>query len=261
MTRATGTPARRRLLRRPDGPRLPHPRVDHAAPVDDDALRELAAENRTLLRELARVQERSSAWRDECLARTERLDAALVRARGDGIAKETRIAALRDELASLRRRAATWLTNEELLRRLADLRARNRSLEGELARTRAEGAPAPVAPPGRVAAEGGFRSVLCLGIRARHVADFRAWVEARGGRFAHAAGLVGEPLDQLAPLLAEADLVVIQAGYVCSDARRAAEQHCAHTGKRCVLLDKPCAQAFVEGLARLDPGRASVAGD
>src|SRR6185369_15781411 len=97
---------------------------------------------------------------------------------------------------------------------------------GELARARAEAASAPSMTAARVDADAGFRSVLCLGARARHVPVFRALVEARGGRFAHAAGLVDEPVDRLAPLLADADLVVIQAGYVCSDARRAAERHC-----------------------------------
>jgi hypothetical protein len=138
MTRP-GTPSRRRLFR----PRAPLRRPDHAAdraradpalPTAADALCELLAENAALVRELARVQQRGTQWRDECVARTERLEAGLMMARARCIAKETQLAAVREELAALRRRAAVWLTNEALQRRVGDLRAHVRWLEAELAR-------------------------------------------------------------------------------------------------------------------------------
>lgn len=142
MTRRFASPSRRRLLRPRDGPRRGHPALDlakpcqEARPAADEALRALVDENLLLVRELARVQQRSSQWRDECVARIERLDAQLMRSRARCIAKDTQVAALRESLEALRKRTSTWLTNEELLRRLSDLRARNRSLECELAESR-----------------------------------------------------------------------------------------------------------------------------
>ena len=53
--------------------------------------------------------------------------------------KQTQLAVMRDTLADLQKRAAVWLTNEALVRRLADLRAYNRMLEGELAVLRMRG--------------------------------------------------------------------------------------------------------------------------
>jgi phage shock protein A len=136
--RRTGTPSRRRLLRPREPLRRPsqagdRARADPALPMTTDALCAVLAENAALVRELARVQQRCTQWRDECSARTERLEAQLMRARARCIAKETQLAVLRDELAALRRREAVWLTNEELQRRLSDLRAHVRWLEAELA--------------------------------------------------------------------------------------------------------------------------------
>ncbi len=66
--------------------------------ADLRALRALAEENALLARELGRVQARSTRWREDCVAQAEQLQAQLMRARGDLIAKETLIAALREQL-------------------------------------------------------------------------------------------------------------------------------------------------------------------
>lgn len=144
MTRP-GTPSRRRLFRPREPLRRPsqaadRARADPAMPAAADALCEILAENAALVRELARVQQRSTQWRDDCMARTEQLEARLMRAHARCIAKETQLAAVRDELAALRRRAAVWLTNEALQQRLSDLRARVRWLEAELAQATASNA-------------------------------------------------------------------------------------------------------------------------
>jgi hypothetical protein len=104
--------------------------------ADMRALRALAEENATLARELGRVQLRCTEWRDDCIAQAEHLQGLLMRARAESIVKVTQLASLRDALSALNKRAATWLTNEELVRRLSDLRARNRMLEAELAAPR-----------------------------------------------------------------------------------------------------------------------------
>ena len=215
--------------------------------ADQRALRTLAEENALLARELGRVQTRCTQWRDDCITQAERLQGQLMRARADGIAKETRIAALRDALEALERRAAAWLSHEELVRRLADLRVRNATFEAEvreLRGTRGDPLAAPTAPLSA-------RRVLCVGGRARQVPVYRELVERGGGRFDHVDGADPSCLPRLRLSLANADLVILQPGFVCQGACRAVEQHCTRSGVRCVQLDKACALGFARSLADL----------
>lgn len=276
MTRRLASPARR-LLRSPVQPR----RHDHAGDVallvprearglpdfdrgpaartdTERALQSLVEENAALARELGRVQQRSTQWRDDCIVQAGHLEAALMRARGANIVKETQLASLRDALDALHRRAATWLTNEELVRRLSDLRARNRALECELAESRraldalgdAGEARAPAANDEALANALNARKVLCVGGRARQVPVYRELVERGGGHFEHVEGASDDCLGRLSRLLAEADLVILQPGYASQGACSVVEAHCARTGTRCVRLDKTCALAFAHGLAQ-----------
>lgn len=226
---------------------------------DARALRALAAENAMLARELGRVQQRCTQWRDDCIAQADRLERQLMRARAESLIKETQIASLRDALEALHRRAATWLTNEELVRRLGDLRARTRSLEIELAETRhaaetmrearVEVASATLPAPAPAAMTRGPARVLCVGGRVRQIPVYRELVERSGGRFAHVDGSADGCLVQLSAALAEADVVILQAGFACQGACRAVETHCRLTGTRCVWLDKPCVPGFARSLA------------
>jgi hypothetical protein len=176
--------------------------------ADQRALRALAEENALLVRELGRVQARCTQWRDDCIAQAERLEGLLMRTRGALIARETQVAALRDELATLRARPCV---------------AHSVSPEG--------------------------RRVLCVGGRARQMPVYRELVERSGGRFDHVDGADPGCLPQLRLALADADLVILQPGYVCQGACRVVEQHCARTALRCVQLDKPCALGFAHSLA------------
>jgi len=78
---------------------------------------------------------------------------------------------------------------------------------------------------------------------------YRALVERDGGRLAHIDAADPSCLPQLVLALAQADLVVLQPGYVCQDACRAVDAHCRRTGQRCVQLDKACALGFERMLA------------
>ena len=211
-----------------------------------------------LARELGRVQARCTRWRDDCIGQAERLEGLLMRARGELIARETRIAALNDTLGQLHARAADWLSHEQLVRRLADLRARNARLEAELDAPRsrvAEERPAASAP--EPMAQTSQRRVLCVGGRTRQIPVYRELVERGGDRFDHVDGADPACLARLRLSLADADLVILQPGYVCQGACRAVEQHCARQGVRCIQLDKACALGFartlVEATTAMDP--------
>jgi hypothetical protein len=225
---------------------------DANAHADQRLLRTLAEENALLARELGRVQARCTRWRDDCIAQAERLEAVLMRARAEIIIKETQLAAVRDTLDGLHQRAAAWLTNEELVRRIGDLRARNQVLQVELADRR-------VSLKGPAAAEGPNRHgrqsaealrVLCVGGRARQVPVYQALVEQEGGRFLHVDGSTSDSLPALRRLLADADVVILQPAFVCQGACQAVQAHCARQGLRCVQVDKTCALAFARGLAQ-----------
>ena len=224
--------------------------AEAARRADQHALRTLAEENAMLARELGRVQSRCTQWRDDCIGQAERLESSLMRARGELVARETRIAALNDTLADLHARAADWLSQEQLVRRLADLRARNARLEAELDAARghlaearsSEAAPEPIAPTVK-------RRVLCVGGRTRQIPVYRQLVERGGDRFDHVDGADPACLARLRRSLADADLVILQPGYVCQGACRAVEQHCARQGVRCIQLDKACALGFARTLA------------
>jgi hypothetical protein len=131
MTRPRSERSHRRLARvRPAAHRTEHGLDlalvtwhDSAQRADERALRALAEENATLARELGRVQARCTQWRDDCIGQAERLEALLMRARGECIVQVTQLAALGETLEALHQRAAVWLTDEELVRRIGDLRA------------------------------------------------------------------------------------------------------------------------------------------
>jgi Uncharacterized protein conserved in bacteria (DUF2325) len=224
----------------------PHTDPAQAQRADHRALRALADENALLARELGRVQARCTRWRDDCISQAERLEGQLMRARGENIAKETHIAALRDALDALEQRAAAWPSQEDLVRRIADLRSRNTALEAELHALRGERVdPAPAGATTQL----GARHVLCVGGRARQIPVYRELVERGGARFDHVDGAEPSCLPRLRLSLADADLVILQPGFVCQGACRAVEQHCARAGVRCVQLDKACALGFARSLA------------
>ena len=188
---------------------------DAAQRADQRALRALAEENALLARELGRVQARCTQWRDDCIAQAERLEGALMRARGALIARETRIAALHEALETARACG-----------------------EGDIRRQACS--PATVLAP---------RRVLCVGGRARQMPVYRELAERGGDRFDHIDGADPACLPRLRAALDDADLVILQPGYACQGACSAVEQHCARTAVRCIRLDKACALGFARSLA------------
>ena len=249
MTRRPGERHRARLQRARGLAHRPEHGLDLAVTLarrddgsaDQHTLRVLTEENALLARELGRVQARCTRWRDDCIVQAERLEALLMRERADGIAKQTRIAALEDTLRDFEARAPSWRSQDELLRQLGALRARNEALSAELRTRRATPPPAD--------AELGARQVLCVGGRARQMPVYRELVERGGGRFDHVDAADPSCLPRLRLALADADVVILQPGYVCQGACRVVDEHCQRAGVRCVQLDKACAIGFARTLA------------
>lgn len=234
MARRLPTFSRRRPLRARSEPR----RFDHAgelAPTASRAqdasigdrqslLQSLTEENAMLARELGRVQQRCTRWRD-CAGQVERLEARLMCARAEDIVKTTLIAVLCDALETPRPSSA--------------------AVDAPTPTCAAD--PRQPAPP---AARLAHRRVLCVGGRTRQVPIYRDMVERGGGRFAHVDGSSTDDLHRLEQALADADVVILQAGYVCQGACREVEDHCRRTGICCIRLDKPCALGFARSLTQ-----------
>lgn len=83
---------------------------------------------------------------------------------------------------------------------------------------------------------------------------YRELVERGGGHFFHVDGADAHSLPPLRRALADADLVILQPGYVCQGACQTVEAHCARFGIRCVQLDKACVNGFASSLLRATMG-------
>ncbi len=256
--------------------------VGMAGRADLARLEALQDENALLARELARAQQRATQATRSLAQRVEALQAQLQRAQAEQMARDTTIAALRDELAQLHAAVPALRCRRELAAEVTAQAARAQALEREalalrheaerqrhraqvaeaaLASRRAVGAP-PAAPagaatapaaPGRddPAAELRDRAVLCVGGRAGSVPRYRALVEAAGARFLHHDGGEEDPVARLDATLSAADLVICQTGCVSHDAYWRVKDHCRRTGKRCAFVERPSRAGLARALQAL----------
>lgn len=231
---------------------------------DRAAFAALQAEHALLVRELGRTQERVTALVADKSREILDLQAQLMRARAQLVARDSTIAYLRADLEQLRAEMPELDTRERLQARNAEM-ARllclrdgriaelQRQVRDACARSRADAAAAPVAP---VSDEGPAprldnRTILCVGGRDGSVKHYRDIVEEGGGRFAHHDGGADQRADVLDADLAAADLVICQAGCISHNAYWRVKDYCKRTGKLCVFLDNPSASSFSRGLRRI----------
>jgi hypothetical protein len=128
------------------------------------------------------------------------------------------------------------------VRILCLLRERRAWLDGaSQARARpAERVAEPVAPqPAVMAVALREKSVLCVGEDALALMLTRKVVELAGGRYLGHSGQGDADGATLEASLIAADLVICQTGCVSHGAYWRVKDHCARTGKQCVLVDKP----------------------
>lgn len=242
-----------------------------------DALRE---ENAVLGRELARAQSRSTQLLAERARQIEQQQNELLRLRGELLARDTELAALRDELArlhaaepGLRRRQAQAEQLQLLQHRLEQLglglaeareqaaRERRRADEAEAAHASALAMVATEASQpetDRPLPALDERAVLCVGGRPSVVPIYRQLIERTGGRFLHHDGGEEDAQTRLDASLAAADLVICQTGCISHDAYWRVKDHCKRHGKQCVFVDKPSASSLQRALTQLRIAPAPV---
>lgn len=226
-------------------------------------------ENVVLTRELGKVQERISRVMAQKAQELERAQSDLMQARADGIAKDSRIAFLLQDLEAVRASVTDWEEKERLQKRFERMKVRLQEMEVQAADLRrrlqvAESAAAERQPnPSRAMSEAQplpkpaqvlqlhQKVVLCVGGRSGNIANYRDVVERVGGRFAHHDGGLEDNVSVLDASLAAADLVICQTGCISHNAYWRVKDFCKRTGKQCVYVESASASSLERGLAQV----------
>lgn len=228
----------------------------------------LAEENAVLTRELGKVQERITRVIGQKTADIERLNALLLQARADAIAKDSRISFMAQDLEALQASIPQLEDKQRLQKKVDQMAQRQLELEGQNAELRRKWAVVEKASVGTVSRESApsveenalvgvqamviqlhQKMVLCVGGRSGNIANYRDVVERVGGRFAHHDGGVEDNASVLDANLAAADLVICQTGCISHNAYWRVKDFCKRTGKRCVFVENPSASSLERGLA------------
>ncbi|KGD86922.1 hypothetical protein JL37_28875 [Achromobacter sp. RTa] len=208
---------------------------------------DLRREHAALLAAYGQAQSHCSRLLAAQSARVLYLEEENMRLRAALIVRDTALAWAREDhkalevsIPGLPRRVALARTVTQLMERVQALMRERLAWQGRGSGER-KAAPSP-SPAGRPAVPVAIalrrKSVLCVGEDAMALALTRKVVEMAGGRYlGHSGG--GADGDTLEASLVEADLVICQTGCVSHGAYWRVKDHCARTGKQCVLVDKP----------------------
>lgn len=92
------------------------------------------------------------------------------------------------------------------------------------------------------------RNILCVGGRTGMIDRYRRLVESSGARFMHHDGGQEETLHRIDDVVAGADIVLCQAGYVSHSAYWRVKEACKRRGLPCIYLKATGVGSFAEGL-------------
>ncbi|MTV39451.1 DUF2325 domain-containing protein [Duganella radicis] len=219
-------------------------------------------ENKRLLHDLNKAQQRANALMAEKSAESEKHAAQLMQLRAQVVGKDSMIDSLKIELEQLRESIPGLESRARLAERLGQMEERERAMRNqinelklELARA-AEQPAAPVQETARQVVEHVMkmplrlneRSVLCVGGRNGNVASYRELIEREGAQFAHHDGGLEDNANRLEASLAAADLVICQTGCISHSAYWRVKDYCKRNGKRCVFIDNPSISSLARGL-------------
>jgi len=236
-----------------------------ATRVDIARYKALREAHSDLEAEAEKTRERHARALADKQAENERLSAEAAQLRTDGVARQSRLAALERDLEKLKASLADYAQAgrlrkkiELLAARQAELETQNQGLRQQLAqaaKAQAASAPAPAPAHGSDAAQEApalpqlrHQVVLCVGGRNGNIANYRAAVEDIGGRFAHHDGGLEDKHGALDASLAAADLVICQTGCISHNAYWRVKDFCKRTGKRCLFVENPSTSSLVREL-------------
>ncbi|HEY0294633.1 MAG TPA: DUF2325 domain-containing protein [Bordetella sp.] len=236
--------------------------------------------------ELEKTRQRYTRALAEKTAEADRLSAEAVQLRAAGVAKDSQIAFLTQDMETLKATLADPAQAiklqkkiESLASRQAELEAQNQALRQQLADAlkasasrAAETARAASSLPTPAGALDGnapavppslqHQVVLCVGGRNGNIANYRAVIEGIGGHFAHHDGGLEDKHGALDASLAAADLVICQTGCISHNAYWRVKDFCKRTGKRCLFVENPSTSSLVRELHQnLAPAQAPLEGE
>jgi hypothetical protein len=238
----------------------------------------LSKENAVLTRELGKVQERSTRLLSDKKAEIERLNLQLMQLRAEIVSKDSRLAFLIDDMASLKASIPGFDAGVRLQKKVDRMAARQSELEGQNMELKQKLASAmksldtlssealsavrtdvPQRAQPRLSPVTLYlkqKTVLCVGGRSGNIANYRDLVERVGGRFAHHDGGLEDSQSVLDSSLAAADLVICQTGCISHNAYWKVKDFCKRTGKQCVFVENPSASSLVRGLEQISNSEA-----
>jgi hypothetical protein len=221
-------------------------------------------ENKRLMHDLAKAQQRSTALMAEKTADAEKHAAQLMQLRAQVVGKDSMIDSVRTELEQLRESIPGLESRAKLAERLGQMEERERAMRNQIAELKlelaraqeAQAVPAPVQEATRQVVEHVMkmplslreRAVLCVGGRNGNVASYRELIEREGAQFSHHDGGLEDNANRLEASLAAADLVICQTGCISHSAYWRVKDYCKRNGKRCVFIDNPSISSLARSL-------------
>lgn len=232
--------------------------------VDLHRFNALTEEHALVVRELGKLQERSTRLINEKLSELKILGQQLVQLRANSIAKDSQIDYLRSDLHALQSKTADVeyqhrleQKNHQLDMRIQELEKHNRELKQEILTSKKHKStpvqtsailenPRPKTIP--ITLELKQKNILCVGGRPSQVPNYRNLIERGGGRFYHHDGGLEDKQNLLGNSLAAADLVICQTGCISHNAYWRVKEFCKRTGKPCVFVENPSISSLERGL-------------
>lgn len=230
----------------------------------------LTHENAVLVRELGKIQERTTRLLSERTLVMEALTAQLLKTRNELAGRDQIIDALKQELLVLKNSIPDLESRQRLQERVQRAIQRQAELESTIATLKKQAFPesrripvlqeespevsptsdrvslSPNPPPTHWNLHS--KTVLCVGGRSGSIATYRQLIESVGGRFAHHDGGIENHQGKLEASLAAADLIICQTGCISHNAYWKVKDMCKRTGKHCVFVENPSISALIRTL-------------
>jgi hypothetical protein len=250
-----------------------------SARVDMTRFQQLCEEHTLLMRELGRVQERSSKMLHEKSQEIAALQSENAQLRSMNIRKESELLYLRNDFSELKASLPEYAERKQLHERVLQLKQRNSELEQRMIELKDElkeqlnlqqseqkheikissqlSTAAFTVVDNKVKrtipiiAHLQEKNILCVGGRSGSIASYRQLIEKVGGHFAHHDGGIEDAHNQLATSLAAADLVICQTGCISHNAYWRVKEFCKRTGKQCVYIENPSISSFARSLEHM----------
>lgn len=197
-------------------------------------VRQLQAENLDLRTRLAASETQGEQWRKQLQTSPNPSSSRT---------EHERLRAQCDEFQQLNKRLKGELT--ECQRELDRLRISMQQMEALLADLSSTEEEQDVLPPCHL----NGKCVLCVGGRSGMVNGYRETVERSGGRFMHHDGGLEESLHRIDGIVANADIVICQAGCVSHGAYWKVKNLCRLSGKSCLFVKSPGIRSFARTVA------------